>query len=120
LSQICRTKSQLATADKAFENMAKLLYLRITLKDQNCFHEEIKNILNSGNNCFHFIHSILSSSLLYKKLKIKIYKNIFVPVVLYGRENSFLMQAEERRLRVLENRVQRRIFGSKREEVVGC
>jgi hypothetical protein len=52
----------------------------------------------------------------YKKLKIKIYKTVILPVVLYGCETWSLTLKEERRLRVFENRVLRRIFGPKREE----
>jgi hypothetical protein len=51
-----------------------------------------------------------------KKLKIKIYKTVFLPVVLYGCETWSLTLREEHRLRVFENRVLRRIFGPKREE----
>jgi hypothetical protein len=55
----------------------------------------------------------------YKKVKIRIYKTIILPVVLYGCETWFLTLREERRLRVFENRVLRRIFGEKRDEVIG-
>jgi hypothetical protein len=51
-----------------------------------------------------------------KNLKIKIYKTVILPVVLYGCETWSLTLAEEHRLRVFENRVLRRIFGPKREE----
>jgi hypothetical protein len=51
-----------------------------------------------------------------KNLKIKIYKTVILPVVLYGCETWSLILREEHRLRVLENRVLRRIFGPKREE----
>jgi hypothetical protein len=55
--------------------------------------------------------------LLSKNLKIKIYRNIILPVVLYGYEAWSLTLREERRLKVLENRVLRRMFGPKRYEV---
>jgi hypothetical protein len=58
----------------------------------------------------------LSSRLISKNLKIKIYKTITSPVVLYGCETWSLTFGEEHRLRVFENRVLRRIFGSKTEE----
>jgi len=61
----------------------------------------------------------LSSSLLSKKLKIKIYRTIILPVVLYVCETWSLTLREERRLRVFENRVLRRVFGPKRDEVTG-
>ena len=61
----------------------------------------------------------MSSSLLAKNIKIKIYRIIILPVVLYGRETWSLTLREERRLRVFENSVLRRIFGPKRDEVTG-
>jgi hypothetical protein len=57
--------------------------------------------------------------LLSKNVKIKIYRNIVLPVVLYGCETWSLTLREERRLRVFENRVLRRVFGPKRNEVTG-
>ena len=63
--------------------------------------------------------NLLSSSLLSKSLYIKIYRTIILPVVLYGCETGSLTLREERRLRVFENRVLRRIFGPKRDEVTG-
>ena len=59
------------------------------------------------------------SSLLSRNLKIKIYSTITLPVVLYGCETWSLTLREERRLRVFENRVLRRVFGPKRYEVTG-
>jgi hypothetical protein len=57
--------------------------------------------------------------LLSKNIKIIIYETILVPVVLYGCETWSLILREEHRLRVLEKRVLRRIFGPKRDEVMG-
>jgi len=57
--------------------------------------------------------------LLSKNLKIKIYRNIILPVVLYGCETWSLTLREERKLRVFEKRVLRRIFGPWRDEVKG-
>ena len=57
--------------------------------------------------------------LLSKNFKIRIYRTIILPVVLYGLETWSLTLREEGRLRVLENRVLKRIFGPKRDEVTG-
>ena len=57
--------------------------------------------------------------MLFKNLKIKIYRIIILPVVLYGCETWSLTLREERRLRVSENRVLRKVFGPKRDEVTG-
>jgi len=63
------------------------------------------------------VQNLLSSRLLSKNLKIKIYRNIILPVVLYGCEAWSLILQEERKLRVFENMVLRRIFGPRRDEV---
>ena len=65
------------------------------------------------------MQNLLSSSLLSKKLKIKIYRTIILPVALYGCENWSLTLRDERRLRLFENRVLRRVFGPKRDELTG-
>ena len=59
------------------------------------------------------------SSLLSKNLKIKIYRTIILPVVLYGCETWSLTLKEDRRLRVFKNRTLRRLFGNKRDEITG-
>jgi hypothetical protein len=61
----------------------------------------------------------LSSRLQYKNVKIRIYKTIILSVVLYGCETWSLTLKKEYRLRVFENRVLRRMFGFKRDEVAG-
>ena len=63
------------------------------------------------------MQNLLSSRFLYKNLKIKIYKNIILPVVLYGCETWSLTMREERKLRVFENMVLRGIFGPRKDEV---
>jgi hypothetical protein len=65
------------------------------------------------------VQDLLSSSLLSKNAKIKIYRTIILPVVLYGCETWSVTLREEHRLRVFESRVLRRIFGPKRDEVTG-
>ena len=65
------------------------------------------------------MQNLLSSSLLSKNLKIKIYRTVILPVILNGCGTWSLKLREERRLRVYENRVLRRIFGPKRDEVTG-
>jgi len=71
----------------------------------------------SGNACYRSAQNLLYSSLVSKYLKIKIYRTIILPVVLYGCETWSLSLRGGRRLRVFENRVLRRIFGPKRDEV---
>jgi hypothetical protein len=94
-------------------------YLGTTLTNQNSIHEEIKSRLKSGNACYHSVQNLLFSSLLSKNVKIKIYRTIMLPVVLYGCESWSLTLREECRVRVFKNKVLRWIFGPKRNEVTG-
>jgi len=75
-------------------------YLGTTLTNQNSIAEEIKSRLRSGSACYHSVENFLSSRLLSKNLKIKIYTNIILPVVWYGCETWSLILREERKLRV--------------------
>jgi hypothetical protein len=70
--------------------------------------------LNSGNACYHSVQNLLS-----KNAEIRIYRTIILPLVLYEFETWSQILREEHRLRVFENRVLRRIFGPKRDEVKG-
>ncbi|KAJ4430424.1 hypothetical protein ANN_22640 [Periplaneta americana] len=72
-----------------------------------------------GNACYYSVEKLLSSSLLSKNLKVRIYKTVILPVLLYGCETWTLTLREEHRLRVYENKVLRTIFGAKRDEVTG-
>jgi hypothetical protein len=65
------------------------------------------------------VQDLLSSSLLSKNTKIKIYRSIILPVVLYGCETWSVTLREEHRLSMFKNKVLRRIFGPKRDEVTG-
>jgi hypothetical protein len=102
--------------NSSFERVEGFIYLGTTLTNQNSIQEEIKSRLKSGNACCHSVQNLLSFSLLSKNLKIKICRTIILPV-LCGCENWSLTLREERRLRVFENRVLRRVFRPKRNEV---
>jgi len=107
------------TDNSSCESVEQFKYLGTTLTNQNSIQEEIKSRLKSGNACHHSMQNLLSSSLLSKNVKIKIYRTIILPLVLFGCEAWSLTLREERRLRVFENRVLRRIFGPKKDEVIG-
>jgi len=93
--------------------------LGTALKNQNYIQEEIKCRLKSGNACCYSVQNILSYSLLSKNIKVKIYRNKNLPLVLYGCQTWSLILRAERRLRVFENRVLRGIFGPKGDEGTG-
>jgi hypothetical protein len=89
------------------------------LTNQNLIQDYIKRKLNSDNVCYQSVQNLLSSHLLSKDIKIRIYKTIILPLVLHGWETWSLTLREEHGLRMFENRMLRRIFGPKREEVMG-
>ena len=73
----------------------------------------------SSRRCYHSVQNLLSFRWLSKNLKIKKYRTIIFPVVLYGCETWPLILRKERKLRVFENMVLRRIFGPRRDKVTG-
>ncbi|KAJ4435721.1 hypothetical protein ANN_18337 [Periplaneta americana] len=91
----------------SFEEVEKFKYLGGTVTNINDNREEIKHRINMENACYYSVEKLLSSSLLSKNLKVRIYKT------------WTLTLREEHRLRVFENKVLRKIFEAKRDEVTG-
>jgi hypothetical protein len=85
-SQNAGQNHDIKLGDRCFENVAHFRYLGTTVSIQNLIQKEITRKLNSGNACYHSVQSLLSSRLLSKHIKIRIYKTTDLPVVLYERE----------------------------------
>jgi len=109
--------------NSSFERVEQLEYLERTLTNHSFIQEENKSRLKGRNACCHSVQNILSSSLLFTiqkyTIKIKICISLILLIVWYGCETWSLTVREERSLKVLENRVLRRVFGSKSDEVTG-
>jgi hypothetical protein len=71
------------TANQPFENVAQFKYLGMTVTCQNLIQEEIRKRLNFSNACYHSIYKVLSSCLLSKNDKIRIYKTLILSMVLW-------------------------------------
>jgi len=96
--------------NSTFERVEEFKYLATTLTNQNSIPAQIKSRMRSGNATYHSVQNSLSSRLLSKNLKIKIYRTIVLPVLLYGCETWSLTLREERKSRMFDNMVLRRIF----------
>jgi hypothetical protein len=84
--------------------VSQFKYLGTAVTNQNLIQEEIERRLSSGNACYYSVQNLLSSCLLSKNVKMRIYKTIIFPVVLFGCETWSVALGKEHRLRVFKNR----------------
>ena len=97
--------------------MEEFNYLGTTFTNENFIQEEIKTRLKSGIADHHSAQNTLFSGLLFKNIKIKVYRCIILHVVSYGCETWSLTLREDHRLMVFESRVLRRIFRPRKDKV---
>ena len=107
------------TDNTSFEREEEFKFLGTTLTNQNSIQEDNHSTLQLGNVCCHLVKNLLSSSLISKFIKIKIKRTVILSMILYGYENWSLTFKEGHMLRVFQNKVLKKIFGSKRDEVTG-
>jgi hypothetical protein len=84
--QIAGQNWDIKIGNRSFENVSEFKYLGTKVTNQNFIQEDIKRTLNSSNACYHSVQNIWSSRPLSKNVKVRIYKTIILPVVLYGCE----------------------------------
>jgi len=84
--QKSRQSHIIKTDNSSFERVEDFKYLGKTLKHQNSIQEDNTNRMRSGDSFCHSVQNLLSASLLSKNIKIKIYRTIILPVLVYGCE----------------------------------
>ena len=104
-----KIRGPVRTDGRTLRGESSYFHLGTTLRYQNS-KIKIKSRLRLGNVCYHSVQNLLSSRVLLKNLRIKICRTIILRVVLHGCETWSLTSREERKLRVFENKVLRRIF----------
>ena len=93
-----------------FEQVKSFKYLGTQLNSQNSTHEEIQCRLILGNKALYDNKQLLSSTLISRNAKLKVYKSLIRPVVTCGCESWTLTKAEEK-LRIFEHKIIRKIYG---------
>jgi hypothetical protein len=84
--QNAERSQNIKTDNSFFESLEEFKYLGKTSTYQDSIQEEIKSGLKPGNAFYHSEQNVLSSSLLSKNLKIKLYRTTILLVALYGHE----------------------------------
>jgi sorting nexin-29 len=80
-NQNARQNHNINIDSKSFERVEEFKYLGATLMNRSSIHEQIRSRLKSGNACYHLVQNLLSSRLLSKNTKIRVYRTIILPVV---------------------------------------
>lgn len=106
-----RIGQNVTIGDFNFERVNSFKYLGAVITADNDITEEVKARIQSGNRCMYALDKTLRSKRISRRAKIRIYKSIIRPVVMYGCETWTLTKDSERKLRVFERKVLRRVFG---------
>ena len=117
--QIIVLNQNIVIENLSFKNVEKLKYLGVIVTNKNDIREEIKRRINMYNTFYYSLEKILSTHVLSRKLEVNTYKTIILPVALYGCGTWSLTLKEEHRLSVFENKVLRKIFWAKTDEITG-
>lgn len=102
-----------------FEKVESFKYLGVDINSHNNYHEEINLRVKAGNRCYFALQKTFRSKLLSKKSKMRLYKVLVRPVILYACETWPTSKEDERKLAVLERKFLRRIFGPKKNDQTG-
>lgn len=102
----------------AFERVNEFKYLGTIINDQNKLRAEINTRIKSANKCFFALKKQFRSKFISRKTKLRVYKTLILPVLLYGSETWTLNLDIQRSLETFERKILRTIFGPVQEH--GC
>lgn len=97
------------------EEVAEYTYLGTIFGRRPGSQGEIHNRILAGNRCIYALNNILKSKVVSRKAKVRMYKTVIRPIIIYGSEVWTLTKAEEKRLAIWERKVLRRIYGGRKE-----
>jgi len=103
--------NEIETEGMKIEEVSNVKYLGTIITNDNLIEEEIKERIAAGNGAYFMNKKIFQSKLISNKSKIKLYKALIRPVVVYGTEGWVLTENIKQKLLVFERRILRRIFG---------
>lgn len=110
-NEINHTSRTVNINNKEFEVVSNFKYLGININERNQIEHEINARLNNANRSFYSMHKILKSKSVTQNTKVKIYRSIIQPVVLYAAETWPLKTNIIQRVQSFENKVLRKIYG---------
>lgn len=97
-----------------FEEVDKSKYLGTVFYRKSDIKGEIRQRLMAGNRCIGSLNRILRSKTISRNLKVRIYRTVIRPIVIYGSEVWTMKAEEQKMLGVWERKVLRKIFGGKK------
>ncbi|KAL1452545.1 hypothetical protein WDU94_006766 [Cyamophila willieti] len=106
-----QTTENIQVRDHQFNSCKEVKYLGVTINDTMTEQVEIENRLAAANRCFWSVNKLMSCRILSRTTKLRIYKTIIQPILLYGSEVWTLSKTSEKKLVTFENKILRKIYG---------
>jgi hypothetical protein len=100
--------------DMTFKKVPNFNYLGVDVNERANYHEEINRRIIAKNKCYFSLVSLFKSKLLSRRTKIRLYKVLVRPIVLYACAAWASTKADEKKLMTFERKILRRIFGPKK------
>jgi hypothetical protein len=109
-------QSAIILKDMSFERVWNIKYIGVDINSQADSHEEIHRRISAGNKCYYSLFQLFKSKKLSRRTKIRLYKTLVRPIVLYACGAWASTKSDENKLMIFVRKILRRIFGLKRNE----